>query len=213
MCGRFAMYSSLQDLLKYIKTVSGRDVYTPSYNISPGQYAPAIKLSDNMLIIDKFKWGIDYTYKNKRSLLVNSRIETLTDRKKIRTNSRFTKCVIPANGFYEWKSRKKPFYCYSKTSNLLFLGGIILRNENTEQFSIITRESQGILQDLHHRMPLMITESIMTDWLSSDWGAILPEFDFNDLVMHPISTEINSVKNNYPELIEQQKTDQLELVF
>ncbi len=209
MCGRFAMYSSLQDLLKYIKTESGQDIFKPSYNISPGQYAPAIKVSDNMLIIDKFKWGIDNTYKDKRSLLVNSRIETLTKRK----NTDFIKCVIPANGFFEWKSSKKPYYCYSGKDPFLFFGGVCRKTADGDYFSIITRESKGVLQDIHHRMPLMMPENILSDWLSAGWDSLLPELDINDLKLHPVSPEVNRINTDNPDLIKEHQSAQLELFF
>ena len=213
MCGRFAMYSSLQDLLKYIKNISGQNLLPTSYNFSPGQLVSGIKLTEGMMVIDRFKWGIDNTYNQKRSVMVNSRIETLTCKKDSHSVNKLEKCIIPANGFYEWKGKNKPYYCHLNSANLMFLGGVFRKTDAMDELSIITQPSEGAMSEIHHRMPLMLSQSMLQDWLSGKWKDEQPEPDISDFRLYPVSTKVNSIRNDSPELIKEYIPEQLEILF
>jgi len=174
MCGRYLLNCDIRDIyMKYrIQNIKAWDYNRGDFY--PSQNA-LIVLEDKERIITNANWG--FKYDNKKSIVINARAETITSRPMFRNSVYGARCIIPANGFYEWKDagqRKKVKYKIGlQDSNLISLGGIyrIYVNENNEKqltFVIITTDAEDDLRLIHPRMPLIIKDKDLDQWLDKN---------------------------------------------
>lgn len=144
---------------------------------------------------------------NKKQLVINSRIETINTKLLFRESYIKRKCIIPINGYYEWKTennQKKPYYIKLRDSELIYLAGIwrkeIVNNQNTRVFSIITKEASSIIADIHDRMPFILDANNAIKYLEDkNDNTVLNEInriEEIDLNYYEVSKYVNSPKNN-----------------
>lgn len=217
MCGRFAQFSPVS-LLKEafdIRVVKCDPVQ--SYNVAPLQDVLAVVYSGER-ILTKFFWGILPRIGKKEikpPLLINARFETVAEKPSFREAYRFRRCLIPADGFYEWKkagTQKEPWF-FKVQSNLPFaFAGIWEKMIEKEEpirctFAIITTEATGPLSEIHNRMPVILNKKVYGNWLNPDENdpkslkEIIQEGAISGINGYPISRRINSVSNNGPSCI------------
>jgi len=214
MCGRFALYSSFQAIKDYADLLNEIEEIDANYNIAPGQEIPIIRRQNNQNILRYYKWGlIPFWAKDEKISykLINSRSETIAEKPSFRYAFQKRRCLIPANGFYEWrKSDKQPFYVRLKDRELFTFAGIweMWKSPTGKQIyscSIITTSSNNIMDKIHNRMPVILSKEQEENWLRSnsknDLQEMLKPYTDNNMELIPISNEVNSVKNNYPELL------------
>jgi len=214
MCGRFALYSSFQAIKDYADLLNEIEEINANYNIAPGQEIPIIRRQNNQNILRYYKWGlIPFWAKDEKISykLINSRSETIAEKPSFRYAFQKRRCLIPANGFYEWrKSDKQPFYVRLKDRELFTFAGIweMWKSPTGKQIyscSIITTSSNNIMDKIHNRMPVILSKEQEENWLRSnsknDLQEMLKPYTDNNMELIPISNEVNSVKNNYPELL------------
>jgi putative SOS response-associated peptidase YedK len=170
------------------------------------------------------KAGADGAPESKGPLLFNARAEKVTTSPAFRASAKSKRCLIPMDGYYEWrvnpdldsgkKARKTPFFMHRTDGELLFMAGLwsVWKNPGSPSDSpllsctIITTDAVGELAEIHDRMPLIVAERDWDRWLDPDAPADLdllatpPSSDGID--MRAISTLVNSVRNNGPELLE-----------
>jgi putative SOS response-associated peptidase YedK len=169
--------------------------------------------------------GSDGTPESKGPLLINARAEKVTTSPAFRSSATSKRCLVPMDGYYEWranpdtysgkKARKTPFYLHRADGELLFMAGLwsVWKSSNDASpllsCTIITTDAVGELAEIHDRMPLIVAERDWDRWLDPDAPADLhllgapPNVDGIDL--REISTLVNSVHNNGPELLEPAK--------
>ena len=158
MCGRYEF--KLDDNEKYSKQILKRIEELNLHDFNTGEIFPSnncllfIGKNDNKIDLSIKKWGIPL-----KSLLINARIETLNE-KTIYKNMK--KCIIPANGFYEWKDKKK--YYIRKEDPFIYLAGLYDNNDN---FVILTGESNKEMANIHHRSPVIFDYQEMLKYLNS----------------------------------------------
>ncbi|BBX95188.1 SOS response-associated peptidase [Mycobacterium lacus] len=162
---------------------------------------------------------------NKAPLLINARADKLTTSPAFRGSARTKRCLVPMDGYYEWrvnpdgpagkKSPKTPFYMYRGDGEPLFAAGLwaVWRGRKEQKdtapllsCTIVTTDAVGELADIHDRMPLMLAEADWDAWLNPD-TPLDPELlarphDVGDIRLREVSTLVNSVRNNGPELLE-----------
>jgi len=214
MCGRFALYSSFQAIKDYADLLNEIEEINANYNIAPGQEIPIIQRQNNQNILRYYKWGlIPFWAKDEKISykLINSRSETIAEKPSFRYAFQKRRCLIPANGFYEWrKSDKQPFYVRLKDRELFTFAGIweMWKSPTGKQIyscSIITTSSNNIMDKIHNRMPVILSKEQEVSWLransKNDLQEMLKPYKDNNMELIPISNEVNSVKNNYPELL------------
>jgi putative SOS response-associated peptidase YedK len=149
--------------------------------------------------------------------MINARVETIATKPAYKKALIQRRCVIPVSGYYEWQKvggRKQPLYIHAKDGRLIPLSGVWERwttreGEVIESFAIVTRPSEGFLRDIHDRMPLEVPRSELDLWLdpgersAEQLAAVLrAPAGAEHLIAHPVSTLVNSVTNDTPELIE-----------
>lgn len=173
MCGSFLLMALYSDLIKYYSIdVEALWEYVPG-DYFPNRNAPIV-IDDGKRMLQFAKWGFPFSGKSRP--VINARAETVTSKPMFKSSFFYRRCVIPANGFYEWKqeeSGKKAKYRIGlRDEPLISLGGIykISRDENSiEQvtFVIITTEANEQLRPVHHRMPLIVRKEQLDLWLNN----------------------------------------------
>ena len=213
MCGRFALYSSFQAIKDYADLLNEIGEINANYNVAPGQEIPVIINENQQNILKSFKWGlIPFWAKDERIgyKLINTRSETITEKPSFKVAFQQRRCLIPANGFYEWrKDDKQPFYINLKDRELFSFAGIweIWESPAGKQIfscSIITTSPNMKLKNIHHRMPVILHKEQEKTWLTENNGNILQKllvsYPNREMLSQPVSFDVNSVRNNYPEL-------------
>ncbi|MEA2095944.1 MAG: SOS response-associated peptidase [Candidatus Cloacimonadota bacterium] len=213
MCGRFALYSSFQAIKDYADLLNEIGEIEANYNVAPGQEIPIIINKNQHNILKSCKWGLipfwakDETVGNK---LINTRGETIAEKPSFKYAFQQRRCLIPANGFYEWRKKdKQPFYINLKDRELFSFAGIweIWKSPAGKQIfscSIITTCPNEKLKTIHPRMPVILQKEHEETWLTENNGNILQKllisYPSEEILFHPVSNDVNSVRNNYPEL-------------
>ena len=204
MCGRYTLYTK-KKLAKSI-ALELPDGYMPNYNISPGQNALSIKCNNKGTIVaTMMDWGL-HTPQN---FHINARIESANINPRFRESWQEHRCLLPANGFYEWYQdgiRKIPYYIYEHERIVQFYAGIYFpntENNGMSSFVILTTQAQGLVRDIHNRMPVIVSKDNHLHWLSggidkSDLKKISGELE---LSKHTVSSRVNRVQNNDIQLI------------
>lgn len=230
MCGRFAQSKSDDALIEEFG-ITGSTPETPlpwSWNITPTRdiYIVRESGSNGQRDLASASWGLigswhkDYiSARASQSHAINARSESVFEKPTFRDSFRRRRCLVPADGYYEWATAlgpfkpKQPFFVTREDGQSLSLAGIWNRwtsptGENIDSVAIITRESVGILAPIHHRMPVFIPKARWERWLDSSENDIerlraLMEYSDPDegLKAYAVSTAVNSVANDGIELI------------
>ncbi len=218
MCGRFAQVLSriiLQVL--YRLEVSGE--LAPRYNIAPSQHALVLRLNphDGTREVAPLQWGlIPGWVRDERSANkpINARAETVEQKPYFREAFLRRRALIPASGYYEWKKeneKKQPYLIRSKNEHPFSMAALWERWEQEgkvrETFAILTTAADGMLAELHDRMPLILPAETYDCWLHRDTPAaklqaLLQPYPATDLVTYPVSTIVNNPVNDTPECLQ-----------
>jgi len=210
MCGRFAQAIPLGSLKK-IDLFSRIEGFIPeSYNVAPGE-EPAIITNHEGYMLQQSVWGfVNPLIKNnnKKQSFINARSETAADKFYFRQAFKKGRCLIPVNGFYEWRKTGKekiPFYISaggekSIEEDILFLAGIYSQaagDTGRTTFAILTRDALPPVSEIHDRMPVIIATEGITTWLNESSEAdelmkIITADYSNALKMHRVSPLVNS---------------------
>jgi putative SOS response-associated peptidase YedK len=217
MCGRFTLGKEPNSLLDYFHLHGEVPVYHLSYNIAPSQTAPVI-LHDaqQQRVCQLMQWGLIPSWSKgpaPRFKMINAKAETVHEKPAYRNAFRHRRCLIPCDGFYEWQAReggKQPFYIYKQDHGLLALAGLWERWQGEAQtidsFTIITTNANPLMQAVHERMPVIMLEDEFDRWLDSahqdiaQLRGLLKPYTQDDLRIHPVSSAVNSPKQDSPEL-------------
>ena len=183
MCGRYALHAN-PDVIALQFGLQSVPEFRASFNIAPA--------ADILVVREKkasrARWGL-------RGKFVNLRAETVAAR--FRSSGR---CLVPASGFYEWKSegrRKQPFYFRPAAEPLLAFAALWER----DTCSLITTEPDDVVGKIHDRMPLLVPRKSYADWLAGDETLLLTPVK-TELVAHPVGLAVNQAVNDSPRLIE-----------
>jgi|TARA_B110000211_G_C14019759_1_gene527095 putative SOS response-associated peptidase YedK len=204
MCGRYKItkpVSKTSDIVKKNIKVEDND----NYNAHPTQKLPIIKSYTNGKALELCEWGLIPAWSKKLekfSPLINARKETLMEKITFKNLIQTSRCMILADGYYEWKREEKnktPYYFTKENNELMFLAAIHQNN----QFCIITREATEEISKIHHREPLIVNQSQINDYLNvkKDAMEILNSIKPPKLKFHAITKDVNNPINNKPSLI------------
>lgn len=214
MCGRFQLSVKLEDIIERFHTEIPEEPFESSYNCAPGQLLPVIT-DIAPYRLSPMLWGLvpSWTKELKpNNKNFNCRAETLNEKPSFREPFRRHRCLIPANGFFEWKAtdRKQPYRFFLKHEELFAMAGVwdIWKAPDGSQlhsFSIITVEANALVSDLHPRMPAIIPKELETRWLyTTDHRQLLPllkPYPSSEMDCYPVSAKINSVSGQGEELV------------
>lgn len=216
MCGRFSLATTKEKIQKQLPFLEEIGDMKENYNVAPMQNTYVIT-DDKPQVLQAFKWGlVPFWAKDPKigNKLINARMEGIEEKPAFRNAIRKHKCLVPADSFYEWKKtdgNKEPYRILLKNGNLLCFAGIWETWDHEGQllhsFSIITTEPNKEMADIHDRMPVVLhTSSLHQQWLEEPdldkTLAMLETPPDGILEMYPISSLVNSPRNNSPELHE-----------
>lgn len=221
MCGRYAVYSSPDQFAKYF-SAKLTFKFGQSYNIAPSTMIPVVIKTDSERLIVPMRWGlIPSWYKDgqKLALLNNAKMETVDSKPSFRVPFRRHRCLILADGFYEWDSStkpKQPYYFHMKDLKPIAMAGIWDNWESPDGLiascCIITTGANKIVGKVHDRMPVILSKDNYDRWLDpslNDASEIKPMLDIavpsQSLVVIQVTTKVNKTNFDSPECIQQIK--------
>jgi putative SOS response-associated peptidase YedK len=217
MCGRFAQRSDPQRLAKEFKVVEVPQVEA-RYNIAPTQEILAVRELADGREMTFFKWGLVPSWAKDTSMgarLINARSETVTEKPAFREAFKKRRCVIPADGFYEWQrtgGKKQPFFFYLRDERPFGFAGLWERWEGQggqviNSCTILTTTSNEVLQPVHDRMPVILHPDSYELWLDEDMRKhdlikeLLRPYPASEMAAYPVSTLVNSTRSQGAELL------------
>lgn len=218
MCGRFALVTE-KKILEMLYQLEIREDLRPRYNIAPSQDILALRRSpeDGNRELVSLKWGLVPFWAKDASIgnrMINARSETAAEKPSFRNAFKKRRLLIPASGFFEWKKEggaRQPYYVYAKNNRPFSLAGLWERWDKGEQpiesCTILTTEPNNLLVSLHDRMPVIIMPGDFEKWLdpltaSSELHQLLKPYPPGEMVLHPVSRQVNKSAHDSPELIE-----------
>ena len=206
MCGRYTFFDnidSLQHSLNIDVIDSNIINHQASYNISPTQNAPVVFEENNKRILKNMRWGLIPSWAKDNSFaskLINARSETIADKPSFKNLITTNRCVVLANGYYEWvnvDNKKHPYFIYSGENTMISMAGLWTEWKDVISFTIITKKSDISISHLHHRMPLILQEEKIDSYLDKkNRFDDFVLFDDMKLKYHQVSNLVNSPKNN-----------------
>jgi putative SOS response-associated peptidase YedK len=214
MCGRFAFYSP-SEAAAALFGVTDSIAVEPRFNIAPTQYVAAIRYSEeDTRELVMLRWGLvpfwakDTTIGNR---MINARAETVAEKPSYRAAYRHRRCIVLADGFYEWRKQEdgKTPYFISQATSTPFAFAALWENwqskdsdESLQSTTLITTAANEYMAGLHHRMPVVLEPATADKWLAGD----------NDLIAHvsshspalqawPVDRRVNNARNEGEELL------------
>lgn len=216
MTGRYALFSNKETIEDHFQSRSTDDVdFRVHYNVAPGSFMPVVYMEKaREKRIGSLKWGLQ-TSESRGKGEVHAKAESLTQQSSLKKAFERKRCIIPANGFYEWKTLtsniKLPFYIRLLDEELFGFAGIFERYETEDAeiftYAIISTRANELLQPLHDRMPVILHPEDYNYWLdpiNSDQeklGVLLKPFPTDRMSTYRVTNQVNDLENNEEELI------------
>lgn len=219
MCGRYTL-TSAPEVLRALFGYEEYPDFPARYNIAPTQPIPIVRLVDGKRRFALVRWGLVPSWvkdPNDFSLLVNARGESVRDKPAFRAAMKYRRCLIPADGFYEWQARgrgpKQPFHVRARSGAPLAFAGLWENwmgpnGEEIETALIVTTKANATLGPIHERMPVIVPPDAYNLWLDTmhvdeDMAAavIAPAPD-DVLEVRPVSTAVNRTANDNPTMLD-----------
>jgi len=221
MCGRFTLQIP-PELLAEIFSLAETPMFltSPRFNIAPTQAIPVVRQdADHQNRLDMLRWGLipSWTKETKPGApLINARSETIAEKPAFRHAIRCRRCLIPASGFFEWRREgtvKVPEYIRLKDGSPMVFAGIwdswkAPDGATVESCAILTTASNTLVALLHDRQPVILHPGEYSQWLdrhvtdSEGLKGLYRPYPADLMEMYPVSIQVNSVKNDGPDLIE-----------
>lgn len=217
MCGRFSLTAEDFELKERFGVEVDSGIYTPRFNAAPSQKLAVIS-NENPGELSFMRWGLVPFWAKEASIgnkLINARAETITEKPSFREASRKRRCLIPANGFFEWKQsgNKQPYFFHLKGRTLFAFAGLWevwkdAEGRELRSFSIITTRANQTMKGIHHRMPVILDPKNEKRWLDEmatfNTEEILKPFSAMQMKRYAVSTKVNKPLNDNPEILEPQ---------
>ena len=167
MCGRYYVDDeTAREIEKLVRDLDRKLQIERTGDVFPAQNATIIKGQEHHLAAEQMRWGFPGFEKGK--LLINARAETALERPTFRESVQDRRCIIPARGFYEWNKSKEKFTFERKETPVLFMAGCYNRYEGQERFVILTTDANSSVAPVHNRMPLILEQEELKDWVLDD---------------------------------------------
>ena len=218
MCGRFAFFSPREAVQEYFG-IEVPFALEPRYNVAPSQEIAVIRQpADTKPEVAMLKWGLVPFWAKDAAIgarMINARAETVAQKPAFRQAFKRRRCVILADGFYEWHTengRKTPYFISLKTDHPFAMAGLWESWHKADQppletCAIITTTTSKSIAKLHDRMPVILDAPTATDWIQAERDpealiAILKSYDDEELQAWPVNRTVNNPVNQGPTLIE-----------
>jgi putative SOS response-associated peptidase YedK len=217
MCGRFALYSPAGIISDEFGLEQAPECEA-RFNVAPGQQLLVVLSGTTAPLTDFFRWGLVPFWAKDPAIgqrMINARAETIAEKPSFRQAFQRRRCLIPADGFYEWQAMedgKQPWYIHSREPGLLGFAGLWDSWEGGEDgalhtCTIITTSANEFVRPLHARMPVIVSPVFYQSWLAADTSKqelseILARTSVIELTADRVSRKVNNPVHDEPSLIE-----------
>lgn len=216
MCGRFTLTIGTEELMNRFLLTQLPEEYVPRYNIAPGQLILAIITDHHQSRRAGFlRWGLVPAWSRDEKIgnkMINARSETLHEKPSFKSLLSRKRCLIPADGFFEWKvtgQGKQPVRILFQDERVFSMAGLYdtwLNSEGKKIHSctIITTEANDLIRPVHHRMPVILKPEEEEKWLNRDTqdnkslSAMLQPVHSDAMKLYTVASEVGNVKNDHP---------------
>ena len=213
MCGRFTLRSP--ERIKYdAKREAHPPLFAPRFNIAPSQDVLTVMSDGDERALVPARWGLIPSWSTEPKGIINARSETLDQRPSFSESFARRRCLVPADGFYEWKRRgksKQPYYFQLKDEEPFYFAAIWDEWRGGEasitSCAIITTTPNELLETIHDRMPVILPGQAHDAWLSGDTQpmellSLLNPFPATAMKSYPVSQQVNAAKVEDAQLVE-----------
>lgn len=217
MCGRYAAIADPEAMRRLFR-YKERPNFPPRYNVAPTQPIAIVRMQSGERHFALVRWGLLPGWvKDPKTfaLLINARGESVCDKPAFRAAMRYRRCLVPADGFYEWKrvgAGKQPYYVHLKSGEPFAFAGLWEswsgpNGEEMESAAIVTTDASREIAHIHERMPVILMPDAFDIWLDCERvdartaAALIAPTREGLLAAHPVSTAVNRVADDDPRLI------------
>ena len=219
MCGRFTLAISPEQLREAFPWLEATHAPAARYNIAPSQPL-AVVPNDGKDRLDYFVWGLVPSWAKDPKIgyrMINARAETVAEKPSFRAAFRRRRCLILANGFYEWKAtpgskQKTPYYIQLKSKSPFAFAGLWENwfdpdGSQVLSCAIITTNPNSMMAEIHNRMPVILPQNAYKTWLtpgdspSNEMLPLLKSYPAEEMEAYPVSTLVNNPANDTPECV------------
>jgi len=216
MCGRYTLTAEPEVIQKTFDLDTVPDM-RPRYNIAPSQKVPVIT-NNQPKSLSFFQWGLIPSWSKDPSIgsrMINARSETLDQKPSFKQAFAKRRCLVPIDGFYEWRkegNQKYPMYVHLKERELFAAAGLwetwkTPEGENLHTCTIITAEPNELVSQFHHRMAVILSSENYATWLADDTPAdalksLFEPYPPEKMAAYEVSKMVNNTANDSPQLIE-----------
>ncbi len=216
MCGRFTLRTPTETIADLFQDLEIPEL-TPRYNIAPTQTVSADRMTEGEKQFVALQWGLIPFWANDKKIgnrMINARSESVRDKPAYRAAFKKRRCLILADGFYEWKKTKQgkqPMYIHLKKHLPFCFAGLWEKNnkldEPIESCTVITTNANPLLSDIHDRMPVILPSQYYDLWLDPEFkdydrlADLLQPYPGKDLMAEPVSTKVNKPVYDEPDCI------------
>lgn len=222
MCGRFSLSLQSDHVQSILVDVFGKDLLhsfnqeTPRYNIAPSQSVWSVIFDGSHYRVGQLSWGLIPSFATEKNIafqMINAKTETIFNKPAFSRSILTSRCLILADGFYEWQDRmgkKIPHYIALKDGELFAFAGIYSKNTRIQEHAIystaiLTKASEGAMETIHSRAPIMLTRSYWKSYLQSDLSPTTLQSIFDSplepLTLKPVSTYVNKPGHEGPQCL------------
>jgi len=218
MCGRYSITTAPEAMRRLFDVDTALNL-EPRWNMAPTQAAPVIKLMDGgRRALAMMRWGLVPSWAKDIDIgarMINARSETVTEKPTFRGAYRYRRCVVPADGFYEWRTEggvKQPYRVVRRDRAPFAFAGLWELWEGTgegsalETFTILTTDANEAIAHIHHRMPVMLFEKdAFATWMEAEpkeAGQLMLPCDPGLIEAYPVDRRVGNVRNDDPGLAE-----------
>ena len=230
MCGRFTASFEFREIKVRWNLQRDLPLFVPRFNIAPSQQVPVIVHNDGANELKLMRWGLVPSWAADPAIgnrMINARAETITEKPSFKTLLEKRRCLIPADGFYEWRregSRKVPVWIHLKKKEPFVFAGLWDGWHNPEgetlySFTIITTVPNALLRSIHNRMPVIFDPLAARQWLDprlstreAEIAAVLAPFPSDLMQAHDVTAFVNKPEFDQVECIQPVSSGQFSLV-
>jgi putative SOS response-associated peptidase YedK len=218
MCGRYTLRTPVDSLVETFEIEEYPSSITPNYNIAPTQEVAAVVEEEDKRKLEMLHWGLIPSWAKDPAIgnkMINARAETVSEKPSFRSAFKKRRCLILADGFYEWKKTddgKQPYHVKMEDGSPFAFAGLWeswgKNGEEIHSCTIITTEANDLMSEIHHRMPVILPPEDHAMWLDPDFDekepltTLLKPYPADAMEAYPVSRKVNKPSNNEPSVLE-----------
>ena len=209
MCGRYTLTSPIDGLISEFGLAGAGGDLRPNFNVAPTQEVAAVVAENGSRRLEMLRWGLVPSWAKDPEIgarMINARSETAPEKPSFRGAFRRRRCLIPADGFYEWRREeggKQPFYIRMNDGRPFAFAGLweSWNDGEIRSCTILTTSANDLVGPVHERMPVILPAADRDAWLDpeaerEELASLLRPYEGNDLETFPVSRFVNSPRNN-----------------